>query len=697
MTPDDFLAKWQGFKGTEKAGAQSHFNDLCDLLDLPKPNDPHGMGDDYVFEKSLLRLGERRGFADVWKRDCFAWEYKKPSTDQNNLVRAYKQLKEYADGLHNPPLLIVSDIGLIRVHTQFTGYPAEVMEFKIIDLNDPSVRRQLAKAWTEPESFRREASREVVTTLAAARLGAVAAKLARDGRDPQVVAHFLNRLVFCMFVEDIGLLPDYVFAEIMDAAADKQDDFVPLLGDLFRAMKNDNGRFGTTRIPWFNGGLFDDDSVIPLNSLQIRDLREAAQLDWTFVEPAIFGTLFEKGLNPEKREAMAGLFDAVVATDKAAKPGAQPAPATKAKGKAGAKSVKPIAAAEIGRAVGVHYTDIGKIRKIVEPVVLQPLEREWEEIKLAVEAIDTKPAKTDSAKRKAVEARRKLWFDFRQRLKGLRVLDPACGSGNFLYVSLLELKNFDRKVREQAEKLSLPPADEVFTVDTVLGIEVNPYAAELARVSIWIGEIQWQMRNAASGITRRPILGRMDGIRNHDALIDNEGNERKWPAAECIVGNPPFLGDKGMIRSLGEDYTKLIRKAYDGHVPGGADLVCYWFEKARAMIAGGEAHRAGPVSTNSIRGGANRKVLDRIAESQIIFDAWSDEPWEQDGAAVRVSLVCYTGGAKLERVATSARGTRGRGDSQRFDRRHRPNHRIALAGKSRSLLRGDEEVRRFRY
>src|SRR5690606_37488474 len=168
-------------------------------------------------------------------------------------------------------------------------------------------------AWTDPESFRPDASREVVTTRAAAKLGTLAAKLARDGRDPQAVAHFLNRLVFCMFVEDIGLLPDYIFAEILDASVEHQDEFVPLLGSLFRAMKDDGGRFGTARIPWFNGGLFDDDSVIALNALQIRELRDAAQLDWTFVEPAIFGTLFDKGLNPETRNEMAGLFDAVVA------------------------------------------------------------------------------------------------------------------------------------------------------------------------------------------------------------------------------------------------------------------------------------------------------------------------------------------------------------------------------------------------
>ncbi len=646
MSPDDFRAKWGDFRGTEKAGAQSHFNDLCDLLGLPKPNDAHGLGDDYVFEKSLLRLGERRGFADVWRRDCFAWEYKKPSTDQNNLVRAYKQLKEYADGLHNPPLLIVSDIKTIRIHTQFTGYPAEVIEFDIHDLNDPGVRRRLAKAWTDPESFRPEASRELVTTRAAAKLGTVAAKLARDGRDPQAVAHFLNRLVFCMFVEDIGLLPDYVFAEIMDAAVDSQDDFVPLLGDLFRAMKNDQGRFGTTRIPWFNGGLFDDDSVIPLNMLQIRELRDAAQLDWTFVEPAIFGTLFEKGLDPEKREAMAGLFDVVVAKDKAAKPGAPPMPAVKPKGKGAAK---PVPVAEIGRAVGVHYTDVGKIRKIVEPVVLQPLEREWATVKAAIaaEAKKESAAKSDAARKKAIEAKRKLWFGFRQRLKTLRVLDPACGSGNFLYVSLLGLKDFDKKIRDEAKAFDLIADQDVFTTDTVLGIEVNPYAAELARVTIWIGDIQWDMRNGAGGIARRPILGRMDGIRNQDALIDEKGRERQWPAAECIVGNPPFLGGKRLRTVLKDDYVDRLFSVFTGRVSAEADLVCYWFEKARAMIEAGQAKRVGLVSTNSIRGGANRKVLDRIVESQIIYDAWADEPWEQDGAAVRVSLICYTGGGQM--------------------------------------------------
>ena len=114
----------------------------------------------------------------------------------------------------------------------------------------------------------------------------------------------------------------------------------------------------------------------------------------------------------------------------------------------------------------------------------------------------------------------------------------------------------------------------------------------------------------------------------------------EWPSADVVVGNPPFLGNKKMISELGEDYTVALRKAW-GNVPGGVDLVCYWFAKAWEMMAAGKLQRAGLVATNSIRGGANRDVLKPIADDGQIFEAWSDEAWTVDGAAVRVSMICF--------------------------------------------------------
>ena len=385
-------------------------------------------------------------------------------------------------------------------------------------------------------------------------------------------------------------------------------------------MRERNGRFGTIRIPWFNGGLFDDDDVLPLHLFEIKDVAEAARLDWSAIEPSIFGTLFERGLDPEKRKQMASLFDPAAAP---------PLPV-------------PAAQRTSDKGVGIHYTDPATIMKIIEPVVLRPLRREWEEVKAKIEAEQAKAeaAETDAARTRHRNAAREAYSQFRERLGRFRVLDPACGSGNFLYLSLWHLKDLDKQVLEEAKRPDMPPDDQRVTPQTVLGIEINEYAAELARVTIWIGELQWQLRNGF-GIQRSPILGVLNGIACRDALLNADGSEAEWPPADGIVGNPPFLGNKRMIRELGEDYVTRLRSMFHGRVPGSADLVTYWFEKARAASEAGRTQWAGLVATNSFRGGASRKVLDRICDSGVIFDAWSDEPWVLDGAAVRVSLVNF--------------------------------------------------------
>lgn len=439
--------------------------------------------------------------------------------------------------------------------------------------------------------------------------------------------------MFCLFAEDIELLPERVFADVVEESVKNAANFEPLLLSLFRAMRDKNGFFGTTAIPWFNGGLFDDDKVLPLRALDLPELAAACRLDWGAIDPYIFGTLFEKGLDPERRKEMASLFDPKAATP-------DPAPGLFAK--------------EKDKAVGVHYTDPETIKKIVDPVVLWPWQREWEETKAHIAALREKKAevKGSAAKTKIENEIRTLYLALREKLGKFRVLDPACGSGNFLYLALRALKDFDRDMEKEARDLGLPADNQRVGPECVRGIEVNPYAAELARVTVWIGEIQWQMKNGG-GVNRRPILGKLDGIVNKDAVLGPDKKEASWPEADVVIGNPPFLGDKAMIRELGEDYVKTLRAAYEGRVPGGADLVCYWFEKARAEIERGKLARAGLVTTNSIRGGANRKVLDRIRETGAIFDAWSDEAWVLDGAAVRVSLICFgekSGVALLKRL-----------------------------------------------
>lgn len=626
MTPEEFIRKWRDSERKERAAAQQHFLDLCDLLEVKKPGDPGIDPRAYDFEKRVRKPGGAAGSADVWKRDCFAWEYKGP---RKSLVEAYRQLKDYADALDNPPLLIVSDMREIQIHTNFTNTPANIYLIQTPDLVSPDKRQLLRWAFLDPERLRPAPERRRVTEEAARQIGALANTLRRNKLDPRRVAHFLNKIVFCMFAEDIELLPKRIFSEILEHVVTGEVRFDEAVRDLFRAMKDRNGRFGLTRIPWFNGGLFADDDVIDLSFPQVVALRDASLLDWKYIEPSIFGTLFESGLDPEKRQEMASLFDV--------KPNGNGA------GRGNGRQVQPsLFAREADKGVGIHYTDAEKIMKIVEPVVLRPLRAEWEAVKAEISKLREARAKAkgDGARGKAEDAIRKAYHDFRVRLANYRVLDPACGSGNFLYLALLHLKDFDRAVETEARAMGLPADNDRVTTEAVKGIEINPYAAELAQLTIWIGEIQWQMKNAG-GIRRQPILGRLAQIECRDALLNANGSEATWPEADAVVGNPPFLGDKLMRGALGDDYVDALRDCFKDRLPGGVDLVCYWFEKARALASSNRADQVGLVATNSIRGGANRCVLDRIAREHSIFEAWSDEEWTVDGAAVNVSLICF--------------------------------------------------------
>lgn len=632
MTPETFQEKWEGATRTEKSAAQEHFLDLCELLGVPKPAELDKHGTKYTFEKRTTRPDKGgKGSADVWKADCFVWEYK---GKRRSLTEAYAQARMYAADLGNPPLLIVSDMKEIVVYTNFTGLPTLRTLITFRDLTDSRVRGRLKDAFVDPDRWRPDATRESVTREAAARFGKIAADLRRRGHDPQRVAHFLNRIVFCLFAEDIDLLPGRVFAEILEAATQDQDQFAPMLRDLFRAMRKKNGRFGTTTIPWFDGGLFEDDGVLSLGLLEIRALSDAAGLDWSFIDPSIFGTLFERGLDPEKRKAMAGLFDA---------------PETPASQRGLFDKHVP------DKGVGIHYTDPATIMKIVEPVVLAPLRREWQAVKAEISRHRDAKARAKGAQRtKAENAARDAYLKFRERLGKFRVLDPACGSGNFLYLALSHLKDFDLAVMKEAERMGLPLDNQRVTPEAVLGIEINPYAAEIARVTIWIGELQWQLRNGFA-VSRSPILGQLKQIECRDALLAPDGTEAEWPKADVVIGNPPFLGGKLMRKSLGDEYVDRLFTAYRERVPAEADLVCYWFHKAWTAVADGTLAYARLVATNSIRGGANRIVLDRIVRDGTIFDAWDDEPWAIDGAAVRVALVCFSKEKRSRMVALDGR------------------------------------------
>jgi type II restriction/modification system DNA methylase subunit YeeA len=584
MTPDQFIRKWTASKLSERAAAQQHFVDLCTLLGEKTPAEADPEGETFAFERGGTTATGGHGWADVWKKGVFAWEYKGPGKDLN---AAYLQLKKYADMLENPPLLITSDTKRIEIHTNFTNTIKTVHVLEIDDLANPAKREVLRAAFTEPEKLRPGVTRQQVTKEAAERFSALAHQLHAKGIEPHHVAHFLNRLIFCMFAEDVGLLPNRIFTRLVTASVTHPESFEENARQLFAGMAS-GGDVAFEVIDWFNGGLFDDDSTLPLDKVELQLVLKCAELDWSNIEPSIFGTLFERGLDPDKRSQQ-----------------------------------------------GAHYTDPDTIMKIVRPVVVEPWEREWELEKAAI------AKQADRAKKTVSEAAKQRYFKFLERLVSFKVLDPACGSGNFLYLALRSLKDFEKRVVHEAETLGLPPQFPRVGPEAVLGIEVNPYAAELARVTIWIGELQWMIENGF-GASRNPILKPLEQIECRDAVLNENGSEPEWPKADVIVGNPPFLGDRKMIRGLGEQYVTMLRNRYEERVPGGADLCCYWFEKARQAIEAGNTKATGLVATNSIRGGANRAVLDRITSSIPISEAWSDEDWINEGAAVRVSLVCFS-------------------------------------------------------
>ena len=274
---------------------------------------------------------------------------------------------------------------------------------------------------------------------------------------------------------------------------------------------------------------------------------------------------------------------------------------------------------------------------LIDPVIRRPLQAEWAAEKARIEAALAAPSSRRGNGKASAQA---IYHDFLAWLRAFRVLDPACGSGNFLYVALQVLKDLEHQAGVEAEALGLQREFPQVGPETMLGIEINPYAAELARVSVWIGHIQWTRRHGYAAPSN-PVLQPLETIECRDAILTPDGKIAEWPKADVIVGNPPFLGDKAMIGILGEHYTDQLRKAFWVRVPAAVDLVCYWFVKATLALAEGDASRAGLVATQSIRKGANRLALEEIRKTNSIFEAWSDEPWTVEGADVRVSLVCF--------------------------------------------------------
>ncbi len=590
MQPNTFIAKWRANSRNERAAAQEHFLDLCALLGEPTPNsDPTGAA--YAFEKGATKASGGEGWADVWRRGRFAWEYK---GKHKNLDAAHRQLLQYAGALENPPLLVTCDIEHITIRTNWTNAVSERHEVLLEEVADPARLALLKAVFADPERLRPGTTRAALTAKAAADFAELAGRLRSRGNDPQMVAHFVNRLVFCLFADDVNLLPTGLFERMLDVARKSPARFQNYVARLFAAMAERGGEVDFTPVAWFNGGLFDDATALPLEADDISLLQRAAALDWAEIDPSILGTLFERGLDPGKRSQL-----------------------------------------------GAHYTSREMIELLIEPIVRRPLLAEWGKVHVqisnALKANATaKPS--SKVKRDPLRQAETLFRGFLDRLRAFRVLDPACGSGNFLYLALIALKNVEHQAMVEAEALGLQREFPQVGPEAVLGLEVNPYAAELARISVWIGHIQWARRHGFPAPSD-PVLRTLNTIECRDALLDLDGGEAPWPKSDVIIGNPPFLGAKEMRGTLIADYLSVLRNAYAEKVSGRCDLVMYWFYRGMELLDKDLVKAIGLVATNKVRKGENSKLFSRYKNLRI-NEGWSDLRWVLAGAAVRVSVVC---------------------------------------------------------
>lgn len=612
MTPQQFIAKWQQVNLSERSACHQHFLDLCDLLGEPKPAEADPTGEWYTFEKGVKKVEGGDGWADVWMRDHFGWEYKRKHKD---LKEAYSQLLLYREALENPPLLVVCDMDRFEIHTNFTSTAKQKYEFDLAGLADPANLDILRKLFNEPETLRPGITSEKITIEAAQRFGELADGMRQKGIEPLRAAHFLMKLMFCMFGEDTCLLPPKLFSKLLDTAKANPAILHRRLESLFAAMAK-GGDYGSDEILWFNGGLFADADAIPLSLQEINILANVNGRDWANVEPSIFGTLFERTLDPAKRSQ-----------------------------------------------IGAHYTSRSDIETLLKPVLIAPLRREWDDVKQTceeklwpkvVKAVEAKGSRTKSAMAKNSPQRKafdRAILDFIERLANVTVLDPACGSGNFLYVAINMLLDLEKEVITYAATRGLSLVPQV-NPSQLHGLEINPYAQQLAQVVIWIGYLQWMHHNGFKMPTH-PVLAPIETVRCMDAILDlsdpEHPKEPEWPNAEFIVGNPPFLGNRLMAAYLGQAYVESLSKVYEERLGGRPDLCCYWFEKGRAEIEQGKCGRVGLLATQGIRGGTNRNVLRRIKENGDIFFAESDRSWILDGANVHVSMIGFDGGGERTR------------------------------------------------
>ncbi len=507
------------------------------------------------------------------------------------MLKARGQAEQYARALPasegRPPFLVVVDVGhSIELYSEFTRTGGNYVPFPdprshrflLGQLGDEQTRETLRLVWTDPLALDPARRSARVTREIAEKLGRLAQSLEASKHSAEVVATFLMRALFTMFAEDMELLPKDSFLNLLESLHGHAEQFVPMVEELWGRMKT--GGFSTVlreKILRFNGGLFENATALPLNDDQFELLIEASRADWRDVEPAIFGTLLERALNPVERHRL-----------------------------------------------GAHYTPRSYVERLVLPTVVEPLRAEWDAVKAAAVTLD----RQGNQKEAAAEVQ-----SFHRRLCEIRVLDPACGTGNFLYVTLEHLKRLEGEVFNALDRLGHEQAVlemAGFTVDPhqLLGLEVNPRAAAIAELVLWIGYLQWHFRTRGRVAPPEPIIKNFRNIECRDAVLaydraepvfDANGqavtrwdgrtlkkhpvtgesvpdeaarvpllsyvNPRpaEWPAADFIVGNPPFIGNKRMRQALGDGYVETLRKAWH-NVPETVDFVMYWWQHAADLL-----------------------------------------------------------------------------------------------------------------
>ncbi|MGB9129364.1 MAG: DNA methyltransferase, partial [Thiobacillus sp.] len=528
----------------------------------------------------------------------------------------------------------------------------------IADLANDDIRERLRQVWLNPRALNPELVSARVTRAVATHLGSLARELEQIGNDSHLVAGFLTRCLFTMFAEDVELLPTGAFTQLLVQAQASPATLQPNLEDLWRAM--DGGKFAVSlqaQVAHFNGKLFKTPEALPLSRAQIETLLAAAKQDWKHVEPAIFGTLIERALDPAERHSL-----------------------------------------------GAHFTPRAYVERLVMPTVIEPLARQWANVQAAAISLE------DGGDHKGAL---KLVRDFHGALCQTRVLDPACGSGNFLYIALEHMKRLEGEVLEQLDAFNAQHTLETegLAVDPhqFLGLERNPRAAAVAELVLWIGHLQWHFRTRGKTQPPTPVLRDFKNIECRDAVLDWDviepvldeagmphtrwdGKTLKthpvtgkdvpddsarialeryrnprpaaWPQADYIVGNPPFIGNKRMREALGDGYVEALRAAYPA-VPESADLVMFWWHCAAQLLAAGRIARFGFITTNSLTQTFNRRVLEaHLGKNLSLAFAIPDHPWvdSADGAAVRVAMtvaVPSDGAGRLLRVVNETPGEEG--------------------------------------